>query len=266
MASAEVRERLREDRRADGHQRGLDDLQLVVVAVGVERAQRDDAGEHSFRGPSDQKIPQRVRWVLPGELLPVRHLLGKLVRLYWVSVYDGGDAEYLADSGGKDPSVWQRVREYSTGERECPYAQWDPAENEDREENIVTESDTWYGEHPGKWCRLCEGAIGEEHGYLYLGEEPNEVVYLRLVATALPSTINEPNIEEQVRDAFETSDRSADADLDSVDTFYEHGQWWLRADFMTGGPDGEDDRVERTFSVVDVEIAGGQYNFDFEKV
>jgi hypothetical protein len=173
----------------------------------------------------------------------------------FVTVYDDGDTEYLADSGGKEPSVWQRVREFNMGERECPFRTWDPEAREDhqgRKPRTVTVTDTYYGEHPGELCRLCEERIGEEHGYLYLGEEPNEVVYLRLVAALPLSEREDDNAEREITAAFVNF---ADArGLEHTETFFEHEHWWTRA--------VDREETEHTFNVVDV----GDGGIDFEEV
>lgn len=187
------------------------------------------------------------------------------------TVYDGGDAEYLVDSGGDSPALWQRVRQFGLGERECPFLTWDPEEREDAQGRKVSIADTQYGEHPGQWCRLCEARVGEKHGYLYLGEEAQGVVYVRLedATEPLPSTVDTPEMEREVLEAFRASGlaegdeprrRSSSRGVpESIETFYEHGQWWVRVaagEYERGG-----NYPERTYSVVDTHDG-----FDFEEV
>lgn len=180
----------------------------------------------------------------------------------FVTVYDGGDAEYLVDSGGDSPSLWHRVRQFSLGERECPFRTWDPENNEDhssRNPRKVSIADTHYGEHPGKWCRLCEATAGEKHGYLYLGEEAQGVVYVRLedATEPLPSTVNTPETEREVLEAFRVSGLVEDDE--PIEAFYEHGHWWTRiaaGEYERGG-----DYPERTYSVIDTHDG-----FDFEEI
>lgn len=178
----------------------------------------------------------------------------------FVTVYDGGNTEYLADSGGTEPSVWRRVREFGLGEHECPFATWDPEAHGEVRKNVVKESDTWYGEHPGKWCRLCEAAIGEEHGYIYLGEDAQEVVYMRLKPPQELSTVDTEDVEQAVLTAFHASGLVED-DNDSVEAFFERGHWWVRADVLIDER-SDNDRITRTYSVVDTADA----DFDFEEV
>lgn len=173
----------------------------------------------------------------------------------FVTVYGGGDTEYLADSGGKNPGLWQRVRESGLGEHECPYRTWDPLEREDHSGNkprTVTDADTWYGNRPGEACRLCDELLGEEHGYLYAGDEPNEVVYVRLVAALPLSEREDDDAERQIDAAFVifTDARG----LEPAETFFERGHWWTRA--------VDREETEHTFSVVDI----GDNGVDFEEV
>lgn len=194
---------------------------------------------------------------------PPEYLQSQLEREYgddaeFVTVYDGGDTEYLADA--KTGDIYRNVESSVMGERECPYATWDPYEREDRRHGIVIETDTWFGEHPGKWCCLCEAEIGDEHGHIYLGNDALESVYLKLVAEPLRSTVNEPHVEEEIRRAFERFIEREGLTLDDFDTFFEHGQWYVRTYQV------EEDNPEQTFSVVDVEVNGGQHQFDFEEL
>jgi hypothetical protein len=66
-----------------------------------------------------------------------------------------------------------------SAEVECPLKDWDPEERVDARNRRVTVEDTFFGEHPHKSCRFCETEIGEEHGYLYVGEG-GEYVYVRV--------------------------------------------------------------------------------------
>lgn len=173
----------------------------------------------------------------------------------FVTVFNAGETEYLADAETGD--LYRLVRSGRLGEKQCPYADWDPAEREDVRDREVSESDTWFGEHPGKLCRLCEAEIGEKHGYLYLGEEAEEAVYWKLKERQLPSTVDTPEIEAEIRDEFETT--IADPN-DQVDVFYEHGQWWVRRTQVDrSDPSGRND-LEDTYSVVDTDTG-----FDFEE-
>lgn len=80
---------------------------------------------------------------------------------------------------GESPAVvyeagvaWHKVAVYrSSGETECP------GQHED-EGNVVTTEQRLCGteDGPGR-CTLCEEPVGEEHGYIYLGDGWSEVVY-----------------------------------------------------------------------------------------
>ena len=62
--------------------------------------------------------------------------------------------------------VWRRVADFrSSGEAECPWRQSD--------EPKVRKSHT----NDGKVCMLCEADVGDEHGYIYLGDGYGESVY-----------------------------------------------------------------------------------------
>lgn len=61
--------------------------------------------------------------------------------------------------------IWKKVRSFrSSGETECPGRQ---------DEGDVTKDSASNGEY----CDYCEANIGEEHGYIYLGDGWGEVIY-----------------------------------------------------------------------------------------
>ncbi len=98
--------------------------------------------------------------------------------------YGSEEPEYLIiDGSGEEDEIWKKIAEPAHGaERECIYSNWDPETREDVQGTNpkVKLSHTYCGTHPGRWCRYCEAAIGEEHGYIYIGEGA-ETVYMRLV-------------------------------------------------------------------------------------
>lgn len=91
-------------------------------------------------------------------------------------VTSGGGYQQLEDDDG----IWVLVREFNHGaERECPLRTWDEVKNEDSRDGVVVLENTYYGLHPGESCRFCEEKIGEEHGYIYIGEGA-EYVYVNI--------------------------------------------------------------------------------------
>lgn len=77
----------------------------------------------------------------------------------------------------KTNELWQRVHGGSYNpEVECPFKNWNDEEREDERDRVCTDHDTLYGEYPHEKCRFCEADLGEEHGYLYVGEG-GEYVY-----------------------------------------------------------------------------------------
>lgn len=225
----------------------------VVTPDGVELWVAEDSihrKQPAERVPVLDYPPEYLQRELEGEF-------GRDAEFVTTYTYQGEDNEHLADA--KTGDVYRRVRTETFGERECPFATWDSEEREDATENVVKEPDTWFGESPGRRCMMCDEAIGEEHGYLN-GEYEVGNVYVKLVPRQLRSTVNEPDVEEEVLRTYRHDFDVGEDDL--VDAFYEHGQWFVR--HTVYGERGEDD-VERTYSVVDVEIAGGQ-QFDFEEL
>lgn len=80
----------------------------------------------------------------------------------------------LVDDNGK---IWMRAAVYTgSGETECPCATFDPLTQEDGRDLKVTQEQA--DVHDGKVCHLCEEPVGQEHGFIYLGEGESEVVYL----------------------------------------------------------------------------------------
>jgi hypothetical protein len=69
-----------------------------------------------------------------------------------------------------DPAgAWIRVGRYaSSSETECP------GQHED--EGSIVRADHCVG---GDRCPLCEEKIGEEHGYIYMGDGCSETLYRR---------------------------------------------------------------------------------------
>lgn len=98
----------------------------------------------------------------------------------------------LEDANGL---LWLRTRDYlSSGEIECPFRDWDSDGLNVKPPNKVTRRTAqldpkpahrvqarWYGDdRPNARtarCPYCEARIGEEHGYIYLGDGWAEVVY-----------------------------------------------------------------------------------------
>lgn len=80
------------------------------------------------------------------------------------------------------------------------------------------------------------------------------------VAPPLKSTVDSAQMRELVEQAFTHHPASDSENIEGVDVFFEHGQWWVRVTLETD----EDDRGTKTYSVVDAEpgIAG----FDFEEI
>lgn len=93
---------------------------------------------------------------------------------------------------------WIRVATYSSsGERECPFRDWDPNKNWDGRERKVTrqhafltpkrelrlERPRWYGDkrpnNRQSECIACGERVGQPHGFIYLGDGWTEVVYKR---------------------------------------------------------------------------------------
>ncbi len=74
--------------------------------------------------------------------------------------------------------IWKRAKVYqSSGERECPFRDWDLINREDKPRqkypatNRVTVEETHlYDQTDKTTCPLCEAEIGEEHGHIYLGD------------------------------------------------------------------------------------------------
>jgi len=65
----------------------------------------------------------------------------------------------------KEGGIWKKIRSFrNSGETECPGRQ---------DEGVVTESSA----SNGKYCDYCEANIGEDHGYIYLGDGWGEVIY-----------------------------------------------------------------------------------------
>lgn len=79
-----------------------------------------------------------------------------------------------------DDQLYQLVREGAHGaEVECPFKTWDDEAREEAQDRVVTDSDTLWGMSPHKACRFCEAGLGEEHGFVYIGEG-GEYVYARV--------------------------------------------------------------------------------------
>lgn len=100
------------------------------------------------------------------------------------TVYDesvGREVVTLRDSEG----LWRLVMSFNAGaERECAWVGGD-------EGDLVTLEQTYHGGHPGRDCALCEAAIGEEHGNIYLGEIGGNVYLLDVAAGVTSIEIRE---------------------------------------------------------------------------
>jgi hypothetical protein len=93
--------------------------------------------------------------------------------LTWGSGYLEAPTPWLVDADG----VWVFVESFNnSGECECPNRYWDPVAREspaDMTVRIVTPQEA----NAETDCPLCEAKIGEEHGYIYIGEG-YEAVYV----------------------------------------------------------------------------------------
>lgn len=103
----------------------------------------------------------------------------KFITLYT----DGGgvgndmpEAVLVFDDNDANEELYELIEQSAHGaETECPFIN---ADSDYRESgNTVTEEDTLYGEEPLTSCRFCQATIGEEHGYVYVGEG-GEYVYV----------------------------------------------------------------------------------------
>jgi hypothetical protein len=199
---------------------------------------------------------------------PPEYLTQQLERGYGTgpfrTVYDDGggygrtEPDYLLDLETKD--LWHKIEEGHGRDEghECPLKDWNGERGEDERDRLVTVEDTYYGEYPNKSCRYCEENIGEEHGYM---GTVDTTIFMQVVAEALPSTIDESHIEDQIIQAFENSDRSTNADLSTLQADYEHGHWWITVDEYLDEDRSGRDMLTRRYSVVDTDRG-----FDFEEV
>lgn len=74
---------------------------------------------------------------------------------------------------------------------------------------------------------------------------------------SLMAETNTRTMERKVRQSFRASIHYSVCCIQSFDTTFEHGQWWIIANYKEGHGDEE----QRTFSVVDT-----NHGLDFEQV
>lgn len=97
-------------------------------------------------------------------------------------VTDGGGfqdemPEFILVPNKEGDEVWEKAWEGAHGaEVQCPAADYDFETGTTEQDRKVTMEETYCGESPGRECRLCGTPIGEEHGFIYIGEGA-EVVY-----------------------------------------------------------------------------------------
>lgn len=77
--------------------------------------------------------------------------------------------------------IWKLKELYSaSGEAPCPAQTWDPIKHEEKAEGVrcrkVEQAEAELGD--GEECPLCGEKVGEEHGYVYLGDSSYEAVYV----------------------------------------------------------------------------------------
>lgn len=77
----------------------------------------------------------------------------------------------------------------------------------------------------------------------------------------LKTETNTPEMRERIDAAFEVSpEYAAVIQADTFESFFEHGQWWVRVEVFAE----DEDAGTKTYSVVDAEP--GIDGFDFEEV
>lgn len=102
-----------------------------------------------------------------------------------------------------DDGTWKLIGTYThNAETECPFASWDPELNTDRADKTIKTADC-VGPDETR-CPYCEGAIGEDHGFIYIGEGV-EAIYV-LTVTWRVFTLD---VWGNETDGFEVNDRFA---------------------------------------------------------
>lgn len=152
-------------------------------------------------GYTYQGIPEWAREDFPS----LRHYCGQvdgdfMTVIDLAAVYSSPPGVMVQDDG----AIWVKVASYAnSGERPCPFQDWDPVNGEDGQHRKVSRQEAQLTPKPevrrepsayivgnrddfsarrirpnarrGE-CPLCEARVGEEHGYVYLGACA-EVVY-----------------------------------------------------------------------------------------
>lgn len=165
--------------RAAGRRRGTWQEQLELEQMEWGTMENGNLGPWENLREPDGRVTRR-QWTTD---FAVEYLQHELEREYgWDAVFH---TIYLSPGGNAGPSfdetlrdeqgLWRTVREFDTGEPECPHR------GSDEGDNVVLEQ-TYCGENPGEQCALCEADLGEEHGVVSPSNSVVEVLVLDVLA------------------------------------------------------------------------------------
>ena len=167
------------------------------------------------------------------------------------TVYEAGyEPETLRDSQG----LWRPIRDLGlSGEPDCPHLGND-------EGDLVTLEQTYYGEHPGKSCALCEGDLGGGHWVIGGTTEPGWVYALDVACDVTLIEIRELSVSSEALYQWEVL-FFRDADAEAVDLPYYDSRFETLEEAQEAAesfrqgvpvPEGSDFRLRRLNIQVDV--------------